>query len=116
MPNVHADPDRLVQVMHNLVGNALRYTAGGHVTVSSELLDNFIRIRVTDTGTGIAPEDLPHIFDRFYRGDDSRAGSNTGLGLAIAKTWVEAMGGTIGVESNSGKGSTFWFTLQTATI
>jgi two-component system OmpR family sensor kinase/two-component system sensor histidine kinase BaeS len=114
MPNVHADPDRLVQVMHNLVGNALRYTAGGRVTVSTELVDNFVRIRVTDTGTGIAPEDLPHIFDRFYRGDDSRAGSNTGLGLAIAKTWVEAMGGTIGVESNAGTGSTFWFTLQLA--
>ncbi len=113
LPNVHADPDRVVQVMHNLVGNALRYTAGGRVTVSSELMDNFVRIRVTDTGTGIALEDLPHIFDRFYRGDDSRAGSNTGLGLAIAKTWVEAMGGTIGVESNTGKGTTFWFTLQT---
>lgn len=114
MPNVYADPDRLVQVMHNLVGNALRYTAGGKVTVSTGLMDNLVRIRVTDTGTGIAPEDLPHIFDRFYRGDDSRAGSNTGLGLAIAKTWVEAMGGTIGVESNAGTGSTFWFTLQLA--
>ena len=112
IPTVRADPDRLVQVMHNLLGNALRYTPGGRITVATEQLANLVRIRITDTGTGIAAEDLPHLFDRFYRGDDSRAGSNTGLGLAIAKAWVEAMGGSIGVESNAGNGSSFWFTLQ----
>jgi two-component system OmpR family sensor kinase len=112
VPGVRADPDRLVQVMHNLLGNALRYTPGGRITIATEQLANLVRIRITDTGTGIAAEDLPHLFDRFYRGDDSRAGSNTGLGLAIAKAWVEAMGGSIGVESNTGKGSSFWFTLQ----
>jgi two-component system, OmpR family, sensor histidine kinase BaeS len=99
-------------VMHNLIANALRYTPGGRIIIASEQLANLVRIRITDTGTGIAPEDLPHLFDRFYRADESRAGSNTGLGLAIAKAWVEAMGGNIGVESNAGQGSTFWFTLQ----
>lgn len=112
LPSVQADPDRLVQVMHNLLANALRYTPGGRIRISGEQVANVVRIQVSDTGKGIAKEDLPHLFDRFYQGDDSRAGSNTGLGLAIAKAWVEAMGGTIGVESNAGEGSTFWFTLK----
>ena len=70
-------------------------------------------VRVTDTGEGIAPEDLPRVFDRFYRADSSRARSSggTGLGLAIAKSLVEQMGGAIGVESELGRGSTFWFTI-----
>ncbi len=112
LPSVQADPDRLVQVMHNLLANALRYTAGGRIRISGEQVANVVRIQVSDTGKGISKEDLPHLFDRFYQGDNSRAGSNTGLGLAIAKAWVEAMGGTIGVESNAGEGSTFWFTLK----
>ena len=67
-----------------------------------------------DTGEGIAPEDLSHVFDRFYRADSSRSRSTggVGLGLAIAKAWVEAMGGAIGVNSQPGQGSTFWFTLR----
>lgn len=112
MTAVKADPDRLAQVLHNLLGNALRYTSGGRITISSEQTAHEVRIRVTDTGSGIDPADLPHIFDRFYRGDESRPGSNSGLGLAIAKAWVEAMGGTIGVESSNGSGTSFWFTLQ----
>ncbi len=112
LPTVEADPDRLVQVMHNLLANALRFTPGGRIRISGEQIANLVRIQVTDTGKGISKEDLPHLFDRFYQGDDSRVGSNTGLGLAIAKAWVEAMGGSIGAESNAGEGSTFWFTLK----
>ena len=112
LPSVQADSDRLAQVLHNFLANGLRHTPAGLITVSGEALPGQVRIRVSDSGEGIAPADLPHIFDRFYRAGDSRPGSNTGLGLAIAKAWVEAMGGTIGVESDAGQGSSFWFTLK----
>jgi two-component system OmpR family sensor kinase/two-component system sensor histidine kinase BaeS len=110
-PVVQADPDRLAQVLHNLLANALRHTPGGKVTISTEQAANQVRIRVDDTGEGISPTDLPFIFDRFYRAGDSQPSGSSGLGLAIAKTWVEAMGGSIGVESRSGEGSSFWFML-----
>jgi two-component system OmpR family sensor kinase/two-component system sensor histidine kinase BaeS len=114
MPLVQADPDRLTQVLHNLLTNALRHTSGGAITVSGESLDERVRISVQDTGEGIAPQELTHVFDRFYRADNSRSRvtGGVGLGLAIAKAWVEAMGGTIGVRSEPGHGSTFWFTLR----
>lgn len=110
---VQADPDRLQQVLHNLVTNALRHTHNGTITLSSELENEYIKISVQDTGEGIAPQDLGHVFDRFYRADSSRARATggSGLGLAIAKAWVEAMGGRIGVISQPEQGSTFWFTL-----
>jgi signal transduction histidine kinase len=115
-PCVQADPDRLKQVLHNLLTNALRHTTSGTITVSGEVLGECIKVSVQDTGEGIAPEDLDHVFDRFYRADSSRSRSTggSGLGLAIAKAWVEAMGGTIGVTSQPGHGSTFWFTLCTS--
>lgn len=114
---VHADPDRTAQVLRNLVSNALRHTPpGGTITLSAELSTAGVRFTVQDTGEGIAPEDLPFVFDRFYRSDKSRARSTggAGLGLAIAKSFVEMMGGQIGVHSAPGQGATFWFTLPQA--
>ncbi len=119
-PRVNADPERVAQVFSNLLANALQHTPEeGSITLSARSSSaDTIRIEVVDTGEGIAAEDLPHVFDRFYRGDKSRtrkaapgASGGTGLGLAIAKAWVEAMGGHIGVESEPATGSCFWFTL-----
>jgi two-component system OmpR family sensor kinase/two-component system sensor histidine kinase BaeS len=123
LPPVLADADRLRQVLHNLLANAVRHTpANGIVTVavegSGDGPSGFVRITVADTGPGIAPADLPHVFDRFWRADKSRSRQQggSGLGLAIARQWVEAHGGQIGVESQGvpGQGSRFWFTLPVA--
>lgn len=118
LPAVLADPDRISQVLRNLIGNALRYTAaGGRVTVAAQAgPPGYVTVRVADTGSGIAPEDLPHVFDRFWRADRSRARSSggSGLGLAIARHLIEAHGGRIGVESELGQGTTFHFTLPVA--
>lgn len=101
-PEVMGDADRLAQVLRNLLGNALRHTpAGGRVTVRVETSAGQTRIEVADTGAGISPEDLPHVFDRFYRGDKSRARASggSGLGLAIVKQLVEAQHGQVWAES-----------------
>ncbi len=114
LPHVRADADRVAQVLRNLLANALRHTPeGGTITLGATVQGKFVRVLVRDTGEGIAPQDMPHVFERFYRADKSRTRSTggTGLGLAIAKAWVEAMGGKIGVESDVGKGSEFWFAL-----
>lgn len=123
LPRVNADAQRIEQVLRNLIGNALRYTPeGGTISVqcvvdsaSSEVSrqKSSVIVRVSDTGSGIPREDLPHVFERFWRGDKSRArtGGGAGLGLAIAKQLIAAHGGTIGVESEAGRGATFWFTL-----
>lgn len=114
IPSLNLDAHRIEQVLRNLVSNALRYTpANGNVSVKLARAGNFARVEVRDTGTGIAPDALPHVFERFWRADKSRtrAQGGTGLGLAIAKQWIEAHGGQIGVESKVQQGTTFWFTL-----
>jgi signal transduction histidine kinase len=114
---VLADPDRLRQVLVNLIVNALQHTPeGGRIVLRVESDSPSATVSVTDTGKGIPPGDLPRVFDRFYRADPSGSGGSagTGLGLAVAKAWVEAMGGRIGAESRVGEGSRFWFTLPAA--
>lgn len=110
------DRDRLKQVLLNLVDNALKYTPpGGEVTLSLTKDENWVRVAVRDTGIGIAAENIPNLFDRFYRVDKARSrdAGGTGLGLAIAKSVVDAHGGKITVESDPGKGSVFtvWLPL-----
>jgi two-component system OmpR family sensor kinase/two-component system sensor histidine kinase BaeS len=114
IPNVNVDADRIAQVIRNLASNALRYTPNdGRVTVRVRGTNGAIEICVMDYGAGIAPEDVPHVFDRFYRGGKSRSRDGSGLGLAIVKQLVEAHGGRVGVESEIGKGTRFWFALPT---
>jgi signal transduction histidine kinase len=117
LPSIEVDADRITQVLQNLIANALQYTPkDGHVTVSLGTQGDSLEVSVADTGAGIAPEDLPHVFDRFYRADKSRArvSGGSGLGLAIVKQLVEAHHGRIQVESEAGRGSRFVFTLPRA--
>ena len=102
------DGRRLEQALQNLASNALRHTpAGGRITLAAEQDERATRLRVTDTGSGIAPEHLPRIFDRFYKADPSRAASGSGLGLSIVKAIVERHGGTVSARSERGSGTTF---------
>jgi signal transduction histidine kinase len=119
--SLHAlgDAQRLTQVLLNLLTNALQHTpSGGKITASAHAGEGKVHITVQDSGEGIAPEDLPHIFERFYRADRARSRDTggSGLGLSIAKSLVEAQGGTISVESQAGQGSTFTVSLPQAAI
>ena len=119
LPRLLADEDRLVQVLTNLTGNALQYTPeNGRVIISARRDQQEIRVSVQDTGAGMSPEHLPHIFDRFYRVDASRSrreGGGSGIGLTIARALVEAHGGRIRAESaGEGQGSVFSFTIPAA--
>ena len=110
LPAVEVDPDRMTQVLVNLLDNALRYTpAGGTISLSARRIQEGVAIEVKDTGPGIPPEDLSHLFERFYRGDKSRQREEggSGLGLAIAKSLVESQSGQMRVESQPGEGATF---------
>ena len=114
LPQINGDEQRLNQVLFNLISNALRHTpSGGTITTVGEIKENRVVIKVQDTGSGIPPEDLPHIFERFYRADRSRARTSggSGLGLTIAKQIIEAHDGQIWVQSWLGAGSTFAFSL-----
>jgi len=110
------DPARLRQVLLILLDNALRHTpAGGQVTLAAAPNGRSVEITVADTGTGIAPEHLPHVFDRFYRADPARGGEGTGLGLAIARSLVNAQGGHIRIDSQPGVGTMVTVRLPAAT-
>jgi signal transduction histidine kinase len=117
LPPVWADRERVHQVLRNLLDNAVRFTPpGGDVVVSASRVNGRCEVSVADTGKGIAPEHLPRLFDRFYRVDPARARGDggTGIGLAIARSVVEAHGGRIWAESEEGRGSTFTFELPVA--
>lgn len=107
---IDCDRDRLMQVVANLLGNALKFTPpGGAVVVACAQRSSSVEVSVSDTGPGIAPANLPYVFDRFYQSDRKRGG--VGLGLAIAKGIIDAHGGSIGVESQPGNGARFFFVL-----
>jgi signal transduction histidine kinase len=114
LPAVIADPERIVQLFSNLVGNALKFTpAGGTVCIRAQRTDDRIRVAVRDTGPGIPANDVDNIFASFWQAKKAdRRG--IGLGLTIARAIVEAHGETIGVESTPGSGAEFWFTLRVA--
>lgn len=114
---VSVDIHKIDRVYANLINNAIRYTsAGGTITLAAELEGNDVVFKVSDTGIGINAADLPHVFDRFYMGSKSRSSmsGNSGLGLSIAKEIIEAHQGTIWVESELDKGTTFFFRLPVA--
>jgi signal transduction histidine kinase len=115
---VSADPGRLRQVLLNLLSNAIKFTTdGGRITLGARVEDTGrVRVAVSDSGIGIAPDDQAKLFREFVQLDAgaSRRYEGTGLGLALSQRLVELHGGTIGVESQLGKGSTFWFTLPGA--
>ncbi|MFO7773391.1 MAG: ATP-binding protein [Dehalococcoidia bacterium] len=113
LPAVEVDKARIRQVIVNLVHNAIKFTGpGGKITIATEADDGSVTVSVSDTGVGIANSDLPHVFERFYKGDRARSeGGGTGMGLAIARHVVEAHGGSVQAQSEEGRGSTFSFSL-----
>jgi len=118
LPLVSIDKDRIRQVLHNLVDNALRYTpARGKIEIGAQYeKPGWITVFVSDTGAGISRKDLPHVFDHFYKADPSRhrGQGGAGIGLAMVKLVVELHGGKVWVKSRAGKGTTFYFTLPVA--
>jgi two-component system phosphate regulon sensor histidine kinase PhoR len=116
LPPVHVDASRIEQVLVNLLTNAIRFShSGDRVVVSAQSAGDAVCVAVQDFGLGILPDDLPRVFERFYKAERARTSTGTGLGLAIAKHIVQAHGGTISAESEYGRGSTFRFTVPVAT-
>lgn len=114
LPVLMADPLRIEQVINNLVGNAIKFTPdGGQVVIRASLENGMLRCEVSDTGIGIAKEDIPKLFQRFTQLDmsNTRSASGAGLGLSIVKAIVDAHGGQVGIQSEARQGATFWFTL-----
>jgi signal transduction histidine kinase len=116
LPLAYADADRVQQILVNLLSNAFKYTPSGTITISAAIASPYLWLTVSDTGIGIAAEDLPYIFDRFWRADASENPEidGSGIGLAVTKRLVELQGGQIEVTSQLGQGSTFHFSLPLA--
>ena len=105
------DPTRLVQILNNLLNNAVKFTARGSITLSVECLEHALRFSVSDTGIGISKDQQQRIFDKFHQADNflTSEHTGTGLGLALAREFVTLMGGEMGIESEPGKGASFFF-------
>jgi two-component system phosphate regulon sensor histidine kinase PhoR len=119
LPNISGDPQRLEQVLHNLLQNAVKYTeTGGNIALRAAAHNGHVEVRVEDTGLGIPPTDLPHIFERFYRADKARTREmgGTGLGLSIVKHIVQLHGGSVAAESKYGKGTTIILQLPVSAV
>jgi signal transduction histidine kinase len=117
LPMIHADPNRLIQILNNLISNANKYTpSGGQITVRADQIEDQMRVSITDTGIGLSEADQEHLFEQFYRSEnpDVREQVGWGLGLYVTRRLVEIMGGEIGAESVKEQGSTFWFTIPVA--
>ena len=114
LPTVIGDAERLERVVVSLIHNALKFTSIGEIRVSATVENGKITVRVSDSGVGIAPDELPRVFERFYKADRARSRGGTGLGLAVVKHTVLGHGGSVAVESEEGKGSTFIFSIPVA--
>ena len=115
LPPVMVDEEKMTQIFVNLVENSLKFTPpGGEIIIRAEPEEERVQIVLKDTGIGVAPQHLPHIFERFYKVNRSRRDGGTGLGLSIVKQLVEAHGGQITVESKEGEGCAFTFTVPRA--